>query len=201
MISTSDTDMGRPNIYSSEINSNINRQLLMMQRRLRYMVSEGRNDHYWSFSSLMLRKSKSLRMLALRNVRPNWYKDMSIKKLMETLSSLNGMCYRPRQAYEIQRVGIPKDDGSKRFINAPKLEVRLYLWMMNFFLGLFLETKLNPNQYGHRHGRGAADAWRKLLKEQSQYRHIYEFDFKGFHDEIRRDFLVKALRNLGVSEE
>lgn len=188
-------------IVSGDLNSNINRQLKMMLRRLKFMSQEGRNDHYWKFASLMLKKSKSLRMLALRNVRPNWYKDMSMKDLIRTLYGLNGICFRPRKTFEIKRTAIPKDDGSRRFINAPDLKSRLYLWMVNFFLGIFLEDKLNPNQFGHRHGRGSADAWRKILEVEKDYKFVYEFDFKGFHDEIRRHFLVKALTNIGVSEE
>jgi hypothetical protein len=194
-------EVGVTGYESKGINTSVNRQLTIMVRRLRYMVAENRNEHYWKFASLMLKKSKSLRLLAIRNVRPNWYKDLSMKDLIGTLHALNGMCYRPKKTYEIFRTAIPKDDGKKRFINAPKLDVRLYLWMMNFFLGIFLENKLNPRQFGHRHGRGAADAWREILKHQYGYKYIYEFDFKGFHDEIRRHFLVKSLTNLGISEE
>ena len=73
-------------------------------------------------------------MLALRNVRPNWYKDMSQRKVINCLTKLNGICNRPRRTFEIMRTAIPKTDGTKRFINAPRLEVRLYLWMCNYFL-------------------------------------------------------------------
>lgn len=201
LIKDNTIEVGGAGKFSQGINARINRNLTMMIRRLRYMAADQRNEHYWKFASLMLKKSKSLRMLALRNVRPNWYKDLSMKDLIGTMHALNGMCYRPRKSYEIFRTAIPKDDGKKRFINAPKLDVRLYLWMTNFFLGVFLENKLNPRQFGHRHGKGAADAWREILKHQHGYKYIYEFDFKGFHDEIRRHFLVKSLTNLGVSEE
>lgn len=68
-------------------------------------------------------------------------------------------------------------------------------------LSIFLENKLSENQYGHRSGKSAAGAWRRILELWETKSYIYEFDFRGFHDEITRHAVVRALTNLGVSKE
>lgn len=185
---------------SSAPNNHVNSNLRRIELRLKRLAKENPKN-FWALASLLLKKSKSLRMLALRNVKPNWYKDTSLNKIVRTMRKLNGICRRPRATMEIKRTGIPKEDGTTRFINAPSLENRLYLWMCNYFLAIFLEGRLSEHQHGHRHGRGVSTAWKEILTNWDKYMCVMEFDFKGFHDEIRRHFLVKSLTNLGVSEE
>lgn len=194
-------NLHREKIISKGPNSQANYILGRLVLRLRRLRDSNKNAEFWSLSNLALRKSKYLRALALRNVRPNWYKDMRLSKVLLTLEKLNGICHRPPKTFEIKRTSIPKEDGSKRFINAPELEWRLYLWMVNYFLGIYLENKLNKYQFGHRHGRGAVDAWKKIFELFNRYENIYEFDFKGFHDNIDRKFLIKSLKNQGISDE
>jgi hypothetical protein len=49
--------------------------LYWQQRRLAKLQSQGRSKEYWALALLLLKRSKAFRMVALRNVRPNWYDD------------------------------------------------------------------------------------------------------------------------------
>lgn len=62
-------------------------------------------------------------------------------------------------------------------------------------LHFFLKDKINPSQHGHRPGRGSVTCWREILSHVSEYKYIYEFDYKKFHDLIGRKFLLQALLN------
>jgi len=73
--------------------------------------------------------------------------------------------------------------------------------MVNLILGLFLETRINPSQHGHRKGKGSISCWKEILNEFPKYKFIYEFDFEKFHDNIDRAFLINAMREIGISKE
>jgi hypothetical protein len=178
-------------------NRRINRYLNYQWKRL--SKSRKLGIKFSKISLLLLKRSKSFRILALSNVRANWYKDLKLSIIKSTMHKLNGICHRPRDYYRFERVAIPKPDGGTRFLTVPSLEMRLYLWMTNMLLHFKLEGSLNPNQFGHRKGMGLVKAWQKLADNVDKYKHIVEFDYKKFHDTINRDFLNRALYNAGLS--
>jgi hypothetical protein len=174
-------------------NRRINRYLDYQWKRLR-KASTNRNK-FSKISLLLLLRSKSFRILALTNVRPNWYKDLKWSVVQRTMHQLNGICHRGRDYYRFCRVPIPKPDGGVRFLTVPPLEMRLYLWIVNILINLKSEKLLNQHQYGHRKGKGLVEAWKELASGMKEYKNIYEFDFKKFHDTINRDTLSRALYN------
>lgn len=184
---------GKPSFVLGK-NGGVNRYLSRQMKRLERLarVSPVR---FWKLGRHLLRSSKALRIVALRNVRPHWYKSVGKDKVKEWLIELNGICYRPRETFEITRTAIPKDDGTKRYINDPGVPWRMYLWMWNFMLHFFLKDKINASQHGHRPGRGSVTCWREILDNVNKHRYIYEFDYKKFHDLIGRKFLLQALLN------
>lgn len=176
-------------------NGGVNRYLKRQMKRLERLSREDRPAQFWKLARHLLRSSKALRIVALRNVRPHWYKSVTTEKVGDWLRELNGICYRPRETFEINRTAIPKDDGTKRYINDPGVPWRMYLWMWNFMLHFFLKDKINPSQHGHRPGRGSVTCWREILSNVNEYKYIYEFDYKKFHDLIGRKYLLQALLN------
>jgi hypothetical protein len=105
----------------------VNRYLLYQQRRLENLQNDP--SRYWKAALKLLRHSKSLRMLALANVEPNWYKERDFRRYYDALKQLNGICARPPETFRIWRTSIPKGDGSLRWINDPRIAMRMYLWM------------------------------------------------------------------------
>lgn len=180
-------------------NGKINRYIKYQERRIERMSKEN-DPRFWDLIDLLRRSSKSYRLLALMNVKPLWYKDMNWHSLLRCLRRLNGICYRQRDTFEIKRTAIPKPDGSKRFINNPGVSWRMYLWILNHLIGKWLNPRISENQHGHRPGKGSVTCWKEILELVDEYPFIYELDFKKFHDKIERRFLVKSLRNLGVTD-
>ena len=164
-------------------------------------LSKSNDPRFWKLADHLIRSSKSLRMLALSNVRPNWYKDYSEEKIYEELRRLNGICYRPDKCFEIIRTPIPKPDGGVRYINDPGIAYRLYLWMMNQVYGVWFNDRINESQHGHRKGKGSVTCWEDIMNEVDKYDYIYEFDYKKFHDLINRRVLMKALIRIGVPDQ
>lgn len=59
----------------------------------------------------------------------------------------------------------------------------------------YLKEKINGSQHGHRPGRGSVTCWREILRKVHEYKYIYEFDYKKFHDLISRKYLLQAMLN------
>lgn len=179
----------------------MDRYIYRQQVRLMRLQTQGEASRYWKLADHLVKSSKSFRMLALRNTRPNWYKDTSWKKVERWLKELNDICYRPPETFEIKRTSIPKDDGSLRWINDPGVPWRCYLWMQNLMLHYFVNPRLYDGQHGHRMGRGTLTCWNQMLKEVLMSPYIYEFDYMKFHDLIDRKWLGEALLRQGFPEE
>lgn len=177
-------------------NGRLERYLKRQQVRLGKLSLKNR-VHYWRLASLLLKRSKGFRILALQNVRPNWYKDMRLIDIERCFEQLNGICNRPDDTFEIHRHVLPKPDGGKRYINAPTLEWRLYLWMWNLMIHYFIGHRIYENQHGHRPGKGTVSAWKVILEEVINAKYIFEFDYMKFHDLIDRRALANALVRQG----
>jgi hypothetical protein len=191
---------GRPEMIawrSRRMDNYVRRQ----QVRLMRLQEKGDATAYWKLADHLMRSSKAFRMLALRNVRPNWYKDTSWEKVMRWLHELNGICYRPPECFKISRTAIPKDDGSLRWINDPGVAWRCYLWLQNLMVHYFVNPRLYENQHGHRMGKGSVTCWTQIIKHVLPSKFIYEFDYKKFHDLIDRKWMCEALLRFGFPEE
>ncbi|KAL0582307.1 hypothetical protein ABG067_007834, partial [Albugo candida] len=172
-----------PPSFEKGLNRKLERYLAKQQFRLKRL--RGDPIKFWKLSSLLLLRSKAFRLLGLRNVRPNWFKDQEMKTVIKWLTELDRICKNEPQSFEVTRTPIPKPDGGTRYINDPGVPNRIYLWMLNMFMHYWLEERLNVNQHGHRKGRGTLSAW-KAIGELLHKKFIYEFDYKKFHDQIDR---------------
>lgn len=115
-------------VFEIAVNGSTNRYLERQMKRLEALAKIS-PVRFWKLARHLIRTSKALRMVALRNVRPLWYKTVDAERVNGWMKELNGICYRPRSTYEISRTGIPKDDGTLRYINDPGVPWRMYLWM------------------------------------------------------------------------
>jgi hypothetical protein len=167
------------------------------------MLENLRNDptKYWSKASKLAEKSMGFRLLALRNVRPNWYKDLSVNQLVRTWWKLDNIARNSFPYKRIERVAIPKADGTNRYLSVPSLENRLYAWLINYLLSIYFQTRLSKHQHGHRKGIGTVTAWKDILTNVKDCRYILELDYKDFHNSIDRRFLIESLHHFGVNEE
>lgn len=186
--------------FAKATSNKINRYISHQQKRLVVLQQKGEYVKYWKLAMHLLKSSKAFRCLALRNVRPNWYKEVSWAEVQEWLIQLNGQCYRPRSTFKIIRTAIPKDSGGVRWINNPGEAQRMYLWEWNLFLTLFLNPGTHPSQHGHRMGKGSVSCWEELIK-YIDAPYIAEYDLRKFHDSINRKYLAEALQRRGFPED
>lgn len=177
-------------------NSKLERYLSYQQKRLEKLSSDP--DRFWTVANTLLQRSKSFRILAIRNVRPNWYKDTEWKRVRCWFDDLDRICSDKPNTFEIRRTAIPKPDGDVRYINDPGVPMRLYLWMLNLMLHYWLKDRLYDGQHGHRSGKGALTCWREVLGLMNKYQYVYEFDYKKFHDQIDRKILMESLLRMGI---
>src|SRR6266566_2007815 len=185
--------------FESGTNKSVNKYLKYQYKRLEKLRDNP--EKYWSLANHLMKSSKSLRLLAIVNVRPNWYKDIRLKPFLKVLKKLNGICYRPRRTLRMNRFSVESPPGKIRWLQDPTLAWRLYLWMLNSIIVGFVNHKLNPDQHGHRPGKGTVTAWKSILQNWNKYPNIYEFDYTKFHDRIERMTLVKALLKFKFPKE
>jgi len=181
-------------IFEKDTNTRINRYLIYQFKRM----AIANPKEFWILAEIVLTRSKALRLLALRNIKPNWYKDENWKLIYKSLKTLNGIAYRPRETFKVTVTKLEKPNGGHRVIAAPNLASRMYLWILNATLSIYAENMLNQSQHGHRRGKGVGSCWQEILKNLVTYKYIYEFDFIKFHDILDRNFIFTTLLDLDV---
>lgn len=61
--------------FTKLADSKIEKYLRYQQKRLFLLSVNKEYDKFWKLANHLIRSSKAFRMLALRNVRPNWYRE------------------------------------------------------------------------------------------------------------------------------
>jgi retron-type reverse transcriptase len=90
---------------------------------------------------------------------------------------------------ELERFYITKKNGKLRPIGSPTYESRMISKALNDLIYFIHEDKLAQSQHAYRFERGThtalIDVWMRtvLLK----HRHIYEFDFKSYFNNVKVD--------------
>jgi len=88
---------------------------------------------------------------------------------------------------ELKRVWIDKKVGDyARGLGVPKLHWRVYTFGINQQIEttLVAENMLTPWQHGGRSGKGTHTAWEQIMFVLRDKAFIFEFDIKGFYDNI-----------------
>jgi hypothetical protein len=95
----------------------MNSYLTKQFRRLR--SRSGNPIQFWNLARLLLRSSNSLRLLALSNVSPHWYKERTEASVLRALRDLDAICSQEQTTYTVNEVLIPKANGDMRTISVP----------------------------------------------------------------------------------
>jgi Reverse transcriptase (RNA-dependent DNA polymerase) len=186
-------------------NGRANRYLFHIYKRLWNCLQVNKKgtrknpEGFWFIVWNLIRYSLSLKCVALCNVEPHWFKNMSKKQAMELLTSVGELARIDATEFIVREVEIPKPDGGTRTLSVPPLNWRLYLYIINLILSFFLDDFVSDKQHGHRKGKGVGSAWKDILDEMVHFRYIWEFDFADFHPSIPYDLIRESLIFFGVS--
>jgi hypothetical protein len=169
-------------------NRSINRYIEHQFRRLN--ANRSRPCVYWRIGEHLLNRSTSYAVLLLHETLPGWHRKYRYEDVWEIIKSMRTLNLRH---YDHHQTGIPKNDGSTRYLNVPSAPWRLYQHGLQHLLQIWLSPYSHPHQHGFQHGRGTTTAWEQIHSEVKSSANIYEYDLKKFFDTINLDYLESLL--------
>lgn len=181
---------------SSEINKYLKRQTKRLRR-----LAEVSPKRFWKVARFLIRNSRAFQVLALHKVIHNWYSSLPLEGVLNLMRNFDRIRKGRTYEYQVKEVEIPKPNGKKRTLSVPPKAWRMYLYLVNLIVVLYLNHRLNSNQYGHRPSGGVGKAWNKIISWLPGMKYVYEFDFKGFHPSISHNLLGKALESFKFPKE
>lgn len=194
-----------PELVVERLNHRIrgtNRYLRIIFERSTRLLAAGRIKHFWLLSFMLMRRSKSIRLSAVRQLETNWWKVFEVHKVRSLLVHLNRFLVGGARKFLLKRryEDKVKPDGSKTYrpIGAPSYGARMLLYILYCFFSIFLGSYIGKYQHGYRRGKGVVTAWRDISNKIYKYRNIYEFDLRQFFPGINNSYIMWKLTDLGL---
>lgn len=170
-----------------------NEYLEYQMRRISILAMEGKVSRAWEIARILVTKSFCFRLLAMNRVNPTWF-CLAPSKLNRQWRGLTSLCKRLSTDLCYKRVWIDKKPGDYgRPLGVPTMEWRMFSYMMLDVTERVIKAqgKMYSWQHGGRSGRGLMTAWEQLIP-RLKAENIYEFDLKGFFDNITHESIEEA---------
>jgi len=173
-----------------------NYYLERLHKRLVTYAANGQVVEFNYVSEIMLRKSKSYRILALNRTNKNWFQ-IPIRNLRRIWRELCFISSTLSSDLRTKRVWIDKKPGDYgRPLTVPRPSWRSFSWMRMNHFEIFYKASgyLQPWQHGGRSGVGVLSCYRQLIPRLKSSNTIFEFDIKGFFDNISHESIVNRFK-------
>jgi len=178
------------------LKSKPNFYLERQHRRLVTYAANGQGVEYDYLSQIILKKSKSFRILALNRTIKDWFV-IPIRDLRRIWRSLCHISETESSDLRFKRVWIDKKPGDyARPLGVPTPAWRAYSFMWMDHLEKFQKAsgRLQSWQHGGRSGVGVLSCYKMLIPRLLSENTIYEFDIKGFFDNISHEVIIKRFK-------
>lgn len=168
-----------------------NKYLFGMFLQLGRHRDKGEGELYWK-AAWRLMSSHTYQVSAFNYVHHNWHREMSLKDVNRIMAGVKKLVETRATEIKFKRVYIPKGDGRVRPLGVPSLEWRVYLHMLNNLI-VWNRNGKEGHQHAYYPGRGVHTAWSEIFtKLDSPF--IYEFDLRGFFDNVNIRWLSERLK-------
>lgn len=184
-----------------------NRYMRIMHARLCKLLRNGHLNGYWVLALLLMRRSRVLRALALRKFELNWHKKYKLGSVKKWLDQLDVKIQNMQEELSIKRIYVDKvkPDGSKTFrpIGSPEYPDRMYLYLWQCFIVIFVSGYISKHQHAYLPGRGCPTALKDVAEYLSkrEYGYMWEFDLKGAFPSVFIPEAVKSMKDIGFPYE
>lgn len=189
--------------YSWKIKA-ANRYLRMMHNKLESLLRSPYPNRFWVLALELMKRSRVLRALALRKLDHNWHRNMKfglvkilLKRLDDSIQGLKDHLFIVRQ-YEDKM----KSDGTltHRPVGAPAYVDRMYMYIWQCFMVMYISAFVNQSQHAYRPGKGVVTALAELktLLSDPKYKYAWEFDLKGAFPSVNINWTMSEMKALGL---
>jgi hypothetical protein len=185
-------------LLKSEPNYYLERQ----HKRLSRYAQNGQIAEFNRLSRIILKKSISFRILALNRTVKDWFL-LPIRNLRRIWKELSHISSTLSSDLRFKRVWIDKKEGDyARPLGVPTPAWRCYSFMWMDHIEQFYKNSgyLQPWQHGGRSGVGVLSCYKQLIPRIRTSNTIFEFDIKGFFDNISHEAIIKRFKETMGSE-
>jgi len=201
-----------------KVQNKINKSLAKEIRRLKNALRNGKTDFYWQRAEYLMKNSAALRLSAMNTVLKGWYKNRDYQNIIDTAFKVERILSKDIVNLKYFRVEIPKGSpedilkwfsenpdkawpGPMRPLGVPTASWRVVLHMWNGFLTMFLENELKEFNHAYMPRVGTVTALKDLVLKVLNKAYIYEFDIKGFFNNVSILDTIRKLRERGMNKE
>jgi hypothetical protein len=181
-----------------------NNYLRKQYMRLIKAAKAGDKEQFTSIANMLMTKSKIYRMVGMNRTLSGWFFELKLSKIKSVTRKLKKLIFKyPKGQVVFDRTWIPKkEDKYGRPLGVPTMEWRIWSWMnLNLMEIWYNHTGQLPTwQHGGRSGKGVVTAWSEVL-EVLDRKYLYEFDLKGFFNNVNHKAVIKFIENTGYGQD
>jgi len=195
----------------------VNRYMEVRIKAMRAVLKRQRPDIFWAMVQNEMKHSVCFRTSAFNAVFPGWYKNLDFQRVVQINFGVEHILKNNLKEIKYFRVEIPKGKpeeiaewfknypdqvwpGKMRPLGVPTAAWRVVLHMWNGFLTLFLEEELKEFNHAYMPKVGTITAIKDFITKVRHKKFIYEFDIKGFFNNVSIFGVCQQLRDRGLPE-